>query len=282
MYHEFVSIIPKLRIHVWGGLGSQLYAWALAEIFVSKTRRRIELVLHSSGVTRRTSDLDFLRDKFSIKVIDDFSSKTAVNSRSGSRSILSILRKLSLQFKVVLTDAELGEEAQFYPWTREIRGHYTNIRIPESIIKEMIFRAQQEKLLKVDRNYKRQYLIHYRLGDLLSLHEKKPIPPERFAAFKFDHFPVFVASDSIEEALSRLGRILSIEINSLETQSPWAVLDAIINSAIFIGTPSKISFWGIAMRKTLNPDSECFISKEHLDHLRLLTLISTFSDIKTY
>ena len=69
--------MKRLVIHCWGGLGSQLYAWAMAEMVQTKyPRRKIEIVFHSSGVTKRYSDLNFLRSVFNIKFRDDYISNS--------------------------------------------------------------------------------------------------------------------------------------------------------------------------------------------------------------
>ena len=62
-----------ISIHCWGGLGSQLFTWAMAEKIAKEyPRRKIKLVLHSSGVTKRDSSVDFLSQKYQIVNINDF------------------------------------------------------------------------------------------------------------------------------------------------------------------------------------------------------------------
>ena len=49
-----------LRVHCWGGLGSQLFALAHAyELRKKFPKRKIMLFLHTSGVSERFSELDF-------------------------------------------------------------------------------------------------------------------------------------------------------------------------------------------------------------------------------
>ena len=62
-----------IRIHCWGGLGSQLYAWALFErLSIRFPKRKLRLVLHTSGVTRRASDLNDLFSVDELITLDDF------------------------------------------------------------------------------------------------------------------------------------------------------------------------------------------------------------------
>ena len=63
----------KLRIHCWGGLGSQLYAVALIYDLLKRfPKRKITLYLHTSGATRRHSEIEGIADIFEIKQVDDF------------------------------------------------------------------------------------------------------------------------------------------------------------------------------------------------------------------
>ena len=53
-----LSMLPAIKIHIWGGLGSQLYALALKIDLQKKFKtRKVVLVFHNSGVTRRDAEL---------------------------------------------------------------------------------------------------------------------------------------------------------------------------------------------------------------------------------
>ena len=53
-------ILPALRVHSWGGFGSQLFAaHAILRIQKLFPYRRIKVIIHSSGVTKRTKEVDF-------------------------------------------------------------------------------------------------------------------------------------------------------------------------------------------------------------------------------
>ena len=68
----------RLRIHSWGGLGSQLFALSLIFDLVRKfPKKRIELIHHTAGVTRRLFEVDFmLNSKTELVVKDDFTTKS--------------------------------------------------------------------------------------------------------------------------------------------------------------------------------------------------------------
>ena len=76
-----LSKIP-IKLHCWGGLGSQLYAWALCERLANRfPKRRILLILHTDGITRRDSELDNLFSSSELMHVNDF-----VDSESNSFS----------------------------------------------------------------------------------------------------------------------------------------------------------------------------------------------------
>ena len=98
----FNWLAPTLQIHCWGGLGSQLFAWAVVEqCLLEKPNRRITLVLHTSGVTQRSSELSALAKIVEIVQVTDFklnefsiksAAKVALRGRF-KKFILRMLRK---------------------------------------------------------------------------------------------------------------------------------------------------------------------------------------------
>ena len=52
--------LNKVQIHCWGGLGSQLNAWATAEAIKQKFKHKsVAIILHTGGVTKRISEIDW-------------------------------------------------------------------------------------------------------------------------------------------------------------------------------------------------------------------------------
>ena len=65
----------KTHIHCWGGLGSQMYAWALLERLQNKyPNRKFKLVFHTGGVTKRLPDLEPLFMQSEKDFVQDFES----------------------------------------------------------------------------------------------------------------------------------------------------------------------------------------------------------------
>jgi hypothetical protein len=69
----------KIYVHCWGGLGSQLFAYSISEYLHEKyPKKGIRLVLHTSGVTKRTPAIKFVGQKFQIILKDDFNNNPSV------------------------------------------------------------------------------------------------------------------------------------------------------------------------------------------------------------
>jgi hypothetical protein len=114
--------------------------------------------------------------------------------------------------------------------------------------------------------------IHYRLGDLLTLEEKSPIPKERlsrvlgnildlgFADFVVDSDSPEIAVSNIREVLSLSGYIDNTKI-SLFNGSLLEFISTGIEANVFVGTNSKISIW-IALFRVNRSIGMTFLPKE--------------------
>ena len=252
-----------LRIHCWGGLGSQLYAWALYEkILAKKPKKNIKIVLHTSGVTRRTSELNSIFGCRQLVIVDDFKSSAPETNLDLTRenklvfqslfaklhSITIRLIKRSLFFSHLISDCETDSGVnRIRPWTISIRGHYSKLQITSEIFQRMYKRAVDVDFvfLKVNSNLKHQLAIHYRLGDLLTLSSKSYLDPIRIshclANLKNDYAVVLSDSPAVAiEFISRNTKDMNFHYRDLDT---WETVRLLISTDIFIGTPSKISEW---------------------------------------
>jgi len=117
-------------------------------------------------------------------------------------------------------------------------------------------------------------VLHYRLGDLLSLAEKSPIDTKRIAnaiqeAEAGFTRALWVLSDSPSHAVDLLKREdvqvkLKIDDGSLNA---WQTLMAMSNANIFIGTNSKLSIWAIIFRALLLQEATSYVSTEVRHHV---------------
>jgi hypothetical protein len=244
---------------MWGGLGSQLFAWALFEDLASAfPNRKIVLVHHSSGVTQRASELEFYFPGQVIAVNDWKGSSNEPTERGKSlRPLLDLrfqIRKLAEIVGAISSSNTNEEFAQMKPWVLAIRGHYSYRTISQKTISKMYQRSKNMgKPLFSDYNYNSDSIaFHYRLGDLMILTEKSPISIERL--MKLFQNPsiqnrnrLVLFSDTLSQALKNLKtfatshQVVTKELNPLET------LIELTKFNNFIGTNSKITIWAVLL-----------------------------------
>ena len=250
-----------LKIHCWGGLGSQLYAWALFErLRKNFPKRRLRLVLHTSGVTRRASDLNDLFSVDELITLDDFGPLKKLenadqdNKKYKAKILTNGMVKLLLLFKggfssfgfIASCDNERSV-ALLKPWVFSIRGHYSKLVIDAEVLNAMIKRAKNYnfKHLEIDSTVSVRSALHYRLGDLLTLSIKSPIEAERVASCitKLDNRDLVIISDSTEIASQLLTKFArGVRFKTLDLPI-WEAIQFLSSVQVFIGTPSKITEW---------------------------------------
>lgn len=258
----------SLRIHCWGGLGSQLFAWAMAEELTLKGfPRKIELILHTSGVTRRESEIDQLNSRIKISKVRDFSVansqelKTVKNRNILNKAFLaSILGKLGI---VIFTE----DFNRISPWTLQLRSHYSHRSIGEQtvLLASNILQPSNTQVIQ-----RADTALHYRLGDLLTLNEKTHILPERLlpllnqirGSVNSKDFGVDVYSDSLEIALDKLRHVDKNSFFMSCHDSAWNTISSLSTYRNFIATNSKISIWVILLRLTHDVEGFIFAPQE--------------------
>ena len=272
-------IFPVVQLHCWGGLGSQLYAWAfrlnLEERF---PHRRFVLVTHESGISQRVSELNaFFPD--SVKCVQDFS----VESQGWMQPETNQKNEIKLKFRVtlkkffakigfVLSDENGIESIRIKPWTLQIRGHFSLLLIQPRFIdvihSKITGTVETEKINKfIDKT-----VIHYRLGDLLKLNDKGPVSPERVLKIiqqleKDGEREISLFSDTPEIALERLSRSM-ISIVTVEELGAVDTLMALSESNVLIGTNSKLSVWASLFRSRKDNSRLTYLPLEVKHHLR--------------
>ena len=275
-----------LQIHCWGGLGSQMYAWALFErLQVKFPNKKFKLIFHTGGVTKRLPDLESLFAKNEKDFVQDFeSSDNSISGKSQNKKLgITIKKSFTRAIKQVLIStgfaASANDEFEFSklkPWVISVRGHYSELRIDLETILLMKTRAENSGSnsiinLKQDKDLD---VLHYRLGDLLLLAEKSPIDTKRITnaiqeAKAGTTRDLWVLSDSPSQAVELLQREdleirIKLDDGSLDA---WQSLMAMSNANIFIGTSSKLSIWAIIFRALLLQEAPSYISKEVKHHV---------------
>jgi len=261
----YLSRFNKITIHSWGGLGSQLFTWSVAEIISMKfPYKGITIVLHNSGITKRESDIDFLSYKYKIVHKDDFRSK--INNKSNKAVIMVPIIKfirIILRATKIVIDANTSKNLnKIKPWTLILRGHYSHITIDSTICNKLVSEVEKFKNnnFSLLEGYKNTLGIHYRLGDLIILDNKFFIDPELLgnAINNFSEInkceSINLYSDSLLAAEELLSPFLAHEVQYRESNI-WETIIKLSSEKYFIGTNSKISIWVMLFRKTQDRDS---------------------------
>ena len=265
MLTQFRAVLPELRVHSWGGFGSQLFtAYVILKAKKRYPGRRLKVVIHTSGVTRRVSEFDF--EKLGIKQIQvedyknlNMQSHSKVDSFSRHFKLFKSLKKNLSKVLKWLRVIQLANSDESFnsimPWTLALRGHYTRISLDTELI-HCLFQLLFDKSSFLT-SKETELIIHYRLGDLLNLDEKSPIKPKRIEELllllTYNKSKLMVLSDSSEKQFKDFvsGNTILSSLRS-ETLEPLPSLWLCINSDIFIGTGTKLSLWAAIFREVID------------------------------
>ena len=137
------AISPQLKIHAWGGLGSQLFAVALLKDIQNKfLQRRITILLHTGGVTRRVPEVVDLFPEISFKYVDDFSTPGLASDarvRTLRTRISPYLKRFLSQLSLLQTCDDDASFKRVRFWTQSIRGHYSYRTINQDFLETVCY-----------------------------------------------------------------------------------------------------------------------------------------------
>ena len=259
--NQIFRFFPALRVHSWGGLGSQLFtAQLILKLKHRYPRRKIKVILHTAGVTRREAEFDFKTLGVKVKQIEDFNfrdkkTRGEVPFDKFQTGFFYLIKHLGLlilrKFHFIISADDEANFALLRIWTLMIRGHYTQLTIEKDIVRDLYeLVSNQEKVSNRD-VYK--MIVHCRLGDLLKLSQKSPIDALRLDTLlknlNVSPQAVLVVTDSTFNEFMEYStgtRILNNcqhrNFNSFET------LERCILAQEFIGTSAKLSLWAAIFR----------------------------------
>ena len=249
-----------MKIHCWGGLGSQLFALAIAHDLRSQhPNRRLSLVLHTNGVTLRKSELDSVADSsYSITQLNDFqpiSTNKRISTKFSVTFLKFLLKKFLIATKFICAGNTDADFKKIRPWTISLRGHYFERKISPSFFDYLLRSLDIEE--KNSKPSEFELAVHYRMGDLLHLFEKAFIPAEKIvnqidlAARGKENIIITVYSDSPTEAKNQLiaaGLKQNFVVREVATIQ---VIRECVSVDFFIGTNSKVSLWIVNLRRYL-------------------------------
>ena len=259
--------MPTLRIHAWGGLGSQLFAVALAQdIHKRFPKRRMRVILHTGGVTHRSPEVLSLFPEWNYEFVEDFKKNGNPQGDSISPSAFDFATRGRIFIKKILifsgftSSCDSNQDFEkIKPWILSCRGHYSYRTIDRNFLSALNAKIHVNLPPYEMAN---SCAIHYRLGDLLILKEKSPISSELLVSefqkvsesYDFDRLIIF--SDSPDEATRKFELVRGIPVVSPKV-STVQVMAYSTDAKFFIGTSSKISFWisGIRAQVGQKPSS---------------------------
>lgn len=261
MMNEASRFFPALRVHSWGGLGSQLFtAQLILKLKHRFPHRKIKVIVHTAGVTRREAEFDFKTLGVKVKQIEDFSfrdkkSRGEVSFDKFQTRFFLLIKHLGLlilrKFHFIISADDEEHFALLRIWTFMIRGHYTQLAIEKDIVRELYeLVSNQEKVSSRD-EYK--IIVHCRLGDLLKLSQKSPIDALRLDTLlenlNVSPQAVLVVTDSTFNEFMEYSTGTRILNNCQHGNfGSFETLQKCIFAQDFIGTSAKLSLWAAIFR----------------------------------
>ncbi len=226
--------------------------------------KRIILVLHTGGITARSSEIDFLRSKINLLKVDDYraSSDSKKLHNNGAKSIFALIKTcikfLANYFRFVITDDRKVFKVRF--WTYSIRCTYTaNVLRKQDIV-------HMAGILGIDsRSSEQEFLgVHYRMGDLPTVKPDSLVPLNLISSVisqivstgaVVDKVKIF--SDSIfDDSNLQLPKEIGFEWKSIETLQ---TIRELCKAKYFVGTNSKVSLWVAIFRLCLAVPGDIYL-----------------------
>jgi hypothetical protein len=241
-------------------MGSQLFAVALAEDLRDRfPARRLKIVLHSGGVTLRLPEVSTLFPSWDYEFVSDFKSDVSDFMSVNVFSFLNLkhffrsaIRSVALSIGLVSECNNDSQVLKVRPWVLACRGHYSHRMVTPKFY-DLLIEALRLSVEEESGKFENSFVVHYRLGDLLTLTDKSPISKESVVSefekmFKSNFFnDLVVLSDSPDIAKDFFAGSPSIPLKAPIFNTLQVMLCA-ISSSYFLGTSSKISFWVAALR----------------------------------
>jgi len=272
--------LPSIKIHCWGGIGSQLFTLAVAlDLNKRYPKRPIKFIFHTGGVTRRSLEIDFLPEKFRYEVKDDFIEiKVVKNSHKFHirKKLIGLLRIVALKSYFLGSANNDAEFNKIKFWVFSIRGHYSLREISKGTADTILNLYRDNRNLSTKKNTtKSEIALHYRLGDLYYSNIKDYIDVNLISNLiiqlcgKYKVTSIDIYSDSVTKAMDLLKEFaIPCKVNSVKSSS-FETINLLLDYEYFIGTNSKISIWVIILRMRNNTRSVNFYPKEIEQQLQI-------------
>jgi hypothetical protein len=278
---------PAIRIHVWGGLGSQLFGWAvLLDLQRKFPSRRFIVIFHNGGVSQRDPELIGLLDTCEFKFVDDFKPKNDVPAlrKIWSWFLISIGQLSRVLLRLLGFVARANSNSQFEnlkPWLISLRGHYSNRLISKSVC-DSIRSSLFADLIDFEAQHSKGIVgIHFRLGDLVNLQTKKPLDPQRIVDGLNSALPrinsqtgILVCSDSPTLAIDKISALMPALRFNPSVLAPRETIYLLSIVENFLGSPSKISEWVTLFRVHASPSCPTWLPIEMQAQIQIISGLS--------
>ena len=271
-----------LSIHSWGGLGSQLLALGLLlDLLKTHPNRKFTLVIHSSGVTRRLSEIEELSKLVDIVFIDDYVPTTSISKEYSIPNGLNFRRFLKwlLNFTRVVISRD-SPDFPIKPWTRSIRCHYGLVAITRESIQTISSYIPRISLINDSPN---EFLIgvHFRAGDLRKEKSSSLVDITVVGGLvrstMRNHvgksLRLIILSDSLTDENS-IRELKGLDY-TWEIKDTWDTFGSLLFTNSFIGTNSKVSLWVALFRWSLEIPGEIYLPESLHKQFQRITRTST-------
>jgi hypothetical protein len=243
-----------IRVELQGGLGNQLFIWAMAHRLHKDYKTHVKIVIPSSKNSRldRPYEIDGLinlcNHNISISKSRWFSAFTKVIDKSAN---FRILRGANLMNRLgIITQNDTDECSIGISHTpRVLRGYFQSNQMVESIKEEILDEISNHLSgLEFPENTldsKTNTAVHIRRGDTKAISNEWGILTLDYYENLIDKGKgTIICTDEMDFSTDISKKFPNSVIVSSENSSAWQVLKIISNSQVFVMANSTLSWWG--------------------------------------
>ena len=243
-----------IRVELQGGLGNQLFIWAMAHRLSENYKTHIKLIVPRNKLTRDDRpcevyelnrlckhDISISESRyFSIltKFIDKFSSNTFVKKTNLMNTLRIITQKNTDDISIEISRTP-----------RVLRGYFQSNELVESIKEEILDEISNHlRGLEYPENISDSKIntsVHIRRGDTTAMsNEWGILTLEYYEDLINDGNDVIICTDEIDFSYKITNKFPNSVVISAKNSSAWQVLKIISNSHEFVMANSTLSWWG--------------------------------------
>ena len=254
---NLIRVNLPLKIHVWGGLGSQLHAIFLCHRIKSDfPNRKVSLIFHSSGVTRRTPEVLGILGGLDYRIIDDF--VIPKNQKNLKIRLKKEMKQRFLsKFHIIESCNNEIEYKRIRAWTLQARGHYSNLTLSTDFSRLTLKRMRELGNFSLSEQdvVSHSGSIHLRLGDLLEIEDKNPtnlqdiieVVKANIDLLKKTGLHIYSDTPKLAKEMLKEFDFTVLAIDKFQENAMCALV-CMVDSVVFIGTGSKLSLWVAVLR----------------------------------